>query len=441
MFSYFSRLCEGEVAEIVIKVKEGYKMTELGEIPNCWRLNRLCDITEINPKKEVIEDDKDVSFIAMEDVSNQGAIIKRNVRKYGEVKKGYTAFKNNDVLLAKITPCFENGKKAIATQLINEIGFGSTEFHVLRAQKTEIIPSYIYYTISTNSFIQQAMSNMTGSAGQRRVPTGFLKEYIIATPPLKEQQKISLILYSVDEKIENIDNLIERTKELKKGLMQKLLTKGIGHDRFKRTEIGRIPENWKVDKIKDLSFFCSNGFVGTASPFYTDDNEGTPYLMSNNVRANKIDERNVVRIRKEFKQQYPRSTIFEGDMLTVQSGHIGTSCIVPQCYNNTNCHALIITRFNKAEIVPLFISYYINSTFGLSRLSKIFVGTTIKHVNVKDLIQFYVPVPPLSEQKQIALILSSVDEKIDQYEAKKEKLQQLKKGLMQSLLRGHIRVQ
>lgn len=205
-------------------------------------------------------------------------------------------------------------------------------------------------------------------------------------------------------------------------------------DGYKVTEIGEIPVSWEVRTIGEVSSFCSNGFVGTASPYYTDETDGTPYLMSNNVRANKIDTRSLVKINEEFVEMYPRTKIYRNDMLTVQSGHIGTSCVVTEEYDNANCHALIITRPNANMVNSTYMAYYVNSSHGKRRLSNIFVGTTIKHINVKDFVKFSIPIPPLVEQEKIANILSTVDQQIEQTDALIEKTKKLKKGLMQRLL-------
>lgn len=200
-----------------------FKKSDIGEIPEEWEVKKLGDISEVNPKKEIKEDNSIVSFIAMEDVSNNGRVTKMTDKLYGDVKKAYTFFSNNDVLLAKITPCFENGKRALVKKLSNGIGFGSTEFHVLRAKKISV-PGYLYYVIASHRFTSKAESNMTGSAGQKRVPTNFVKEYLIALPTVKEQEKIALILSEVDGKIEEYEAKKKKLEELKKGLMQQLLT-------------------------------------------------------------------------------------------------------------------------------------------------------------------------------------------------------------------------
>lgn len=203
---------------------------------------------------------------------------------------------------------------------------------------------------------------------------------------------------------------------------------------YKETEIGVIPEGWEVTRICDVSSFISNGFVGTASPYYSSDENATLYLMGNNVRENYIDKRTLVRINDEFTEKYTKSKIFKDDMLTVQSGHIGTSCIVTEEFDNAHCHAVIITRFDKTKVNPDYQAYYINSSVGKSRLKSLFVGTTIKHINTKDLKVFQIPLPPLPEQQRIAEILSTTDSHIEKLDKTIEDYQLLKKGMMKKLL-------
>ncbi|MDB6232863.1 restriction endonuclease subunit S, partial [Lactobacillus amylovorus] len=153
-------------------------------------LRKLKEICIINPKKNLASkftNDIEVSFVPMSSVSEQGDIDVSQRKNYSEVRKGFTYFAENDVLFAKITPCMENGKGAIATGLINGIGFGSTEFHILRPIKNITNPYWIYVLTSFKSFRKLAEVNMTGSAGQRRVPATFLKDYEVRLPPLSLQ--------------------------------------------------------------------------------------------------------------------------------------------------------------------------------------------------------------------------------------------------------------
>ena len=121
------------------------------EAPKGWKKYRLNDLFIINPQKEIISDDTDISFIAMKDVSDAGYILSSEVKKFKEVKNGYTYFKNDDVILAKITPCFENGKMAVLSNLTNNYGVGSTEFYVLRKRpNAEVLPKILYYIFNCN---------------------------------------------------------------------------------------------------------------------------------------------------------------------------------------------------------------------------------------------------------------------------------------------------
>lgn len=175
-----------------------------------WEEKSLNQICEINPKKSEVNDRPDdlpVSFIPMSAVNEHlQKITFFDERKLADVKKGYTYFANNDVLLAKITPCMENGKIAIGTNLKNGIGFGTTEFHVIRA-RNKVLPKWIYHILRQPFFREIAKQKMTGSAGQKRVPVHFLENYKILLPSLVEQKKIVARLDSLSEKVNDLKKL------------------------------------------------------------------------------------------------------------------------------------------------------------------------------------------------------------------------------------------
>ncbi len=158
------------------------------------RMVRLEEVCEVNPRApKNIKDDAAVSFIPMSAVSEDGHIFFEEARTYGDVKKGYTYFERGDVLVAKITPCFENGKAASTEMIQNKLGFGSTEFHVLRPSK-DLNPKYVFYLIWSERFRKIGEKGMTGSAGQKRVPADLLRRLEIPLPPLDEQKRIAAIL-------------------------------------------------------------------------------------------------------------------------------------------------------------------------------------------------------------------------------------------------------
>lgn len=215
-----------------------------GELTKEWRKNkkiirseersRLGDIVEINPKKDKltdIDDNKECTFVPMPSVSEiTGVIEKPLIEKYSKVKKGYTYFKENDIIFAKITPCMENGKSAIATNLIDGFGFGSTEFHVIRCNEN-VLNRFIYHLVRSKTFRDIASQHMTGAVGQRRVPKSFLGEYEIILPRLEEQKEIVRILDSLLEKESKIDELTvleEQIELIKKSILAKAFRGQLG---------------------------------------------------------------------------------------------------------------------------------------------------------------------------------------------------------------------
>ena len=196
------------------------------ELPEGWRWVRLGDIAEINPdKKEIknLNENIDVSFIPMDAINEEkGEITTSEVRKLKQVKKGYTYFKEGDVIFAKITPCMENGKCAVAKNLINHLGFGSTEFHIIRANKN-IIPEWVWYYLRQKQIREEATKYFTGSVGQQRVPKEFLNRLEIPSPPFSEQKRIVARIEELFSKIDEIKKLRKESLEQVKALLTSAL--------------------------------------------------------------------------------------------------------------------------------------------------------------------------------------------------------------------------
>lgn len=167
-------------------------------IPDDWKIGSIDRLAEVDPKQPKGIDEKlKISFITMEDISENGRIIKKEEKSFSEIKKGYTYFAENDILFAKITPCMENNKGAIAENLSNQIGMGSTEFFVLRP-KNSLDKKFLYCLTMSQGFRKRAESWMQGSAGQRRVPKDFFTKRPIALPPQQKRIEIGEVLYSLD---------------------------------------------------------------------------------------------------------------------------------------------------------------------------------------------------------------------------------------------------
>ncbi len=197
----------------------------IGEIPRHWEVNRLKFICDINPQKSEVRLSKSskVSFIPMENISLNTLNLDTE-KELREVYGGYTYFRDGDIIFAKVTPCFENGNMSIVRNLTNGVGFGSTELNVLRVNEKIIDREFLYYIIQSDKFKNQAIANMYGVAGLKRISTKFIEDYHILLPSINEQKKIIEFL---NIKIEYIDKIISKTEEqitLLKKAKQKLIT-------------------------------------------------------------------------------------------------------------------------------------------------------------------------------------------------------------------------
>ena len=182
-----------------------------------WGMVSLGSVCDINPKKS--HDNRlcsglEVSFVPMPAVTESGKIDATAIKQFDEVKTGFTYFAENDVLFAKITPCMENGKGAVAKGLHNGIGFGSTEFHVIRPILDKTNPYWIYTLMAFPQFRVDAANNMTGSAGQRRVPASFLEDYCVAVPPIDLQNRFATFVEQVDKSKFDKHDIFIRTKPI-----------------------------------------------------------------------------------------------------------------------------------------------------------------------------------------------------------------------------------
>lgn len=192
---------------------------ELGKDDKGWGITILGQCCELNPKRpRDINDELMVSFVPMPAVSEDGKIDCSDIRPYKEVRKGFTYFAENDVLFAKITPCMENGKGAVARGLEGEIGSGSTEFHVLRPIEGKSNPYWLYILTMFDLFRVGARKVMTGTGGQLRVPIGYLKDYPVSLPPIELQNQFEQFVHQSDkskfELQDAIDNLDALSKKI-----------------------------------------------------------------------------------------------------------------------------------------------------------------------------------------------------------------------------------
>lgn len=216
--------------------------------PTGWRNLRLRYVLTFPSKSEIagLPGSTLVSFVPMEAIGEWGGIRPDQEKVLEDVQNGYSYFRDGDVLVAKITPCFENGKGALAKDLTNGIGFGTTELHVLRARQS-IDPRYLFYLTCTHQFRRLGEGSMYGAGGQKRVPENFIKDLVHPIPPLEEQTAIACFLNRqttrIDELIAKKERLVQLVEEERSAILDQACTRPGFVDlvpRWTRIRIGRV---------------------------------------------------------------------------------------------------------------------------------------------------------------------------------------------------------
>ncbi len=209
---------------------------------------------------------------------------------------------------------------------------------------------------------------------------------------------------------------------------------------YKQTEVGVIPIEWDAKTLGSLTTLMTNGFVGTATSAYVDTEDGVLYVQGYNVEPNDFNLHGIKRVSKSFHARNQKSCLQAGDLLTIQTGDIGVTTVVPPSLAGANCHALVISRFDRRYSEPRYYCQFFNSERGRAAFKDIETGSTMKHLNVGDMKRLFVPSPPIPEQRAISTALWDVDAlliKLDQLIAKKR---DLKQAAMQQLLTGKKRL-
>lgn len=412
----------------------------------------LSDIAEINPPRKTLQlaDADEVSFIPMSDVTDSARWVGNQTRKLREVRSGYTYFEEGDVLFAKITPCTENGKGCLAVGLRNGIGFGSTEFHVLRA-RSNADPRFIFQWTIAASLRSQAAAQMIGSAGQQRVPEDFLSRFQIPALSRSEQTAIAEILATVDQAIAQTEALIAKQRRIKAGLLHDLLTRGIDEagnlrhpstHRFKESPVGPVPVEWEVGSVDEITSFVGSGITPTGgSQVYG--HEGIVFIRSQNVYNDGLVLDDIAYIDETINQRMHRTQVFSNDvLLNITGASIGRCCFVPDGFPaaNVNQHVCIIRQNDVTIADAIFLSAYIASPFGQRQIKMLNAGGNREGLNYQEVRNILVPCPTREEKEEFARLYTKMNQTIAQEENTLAKLHRLKSGLMQDLLSGRVSV-
>lgn len=398
-------------------VPEEYKKAIVGIIPDSWEPKKLKDICEINPPRKKKEPAQ-TTFLGMSDVDDSGHIIAQHKMDIHQIKSGLTPFERGDILVAKITPCFENGKGANTKTLQTETGFGSTEFHVLRNKKDG---DFVFYHTISHSFRQKLEREMTGSAGQKRVQVDSLGNYVISLPGRSERRSIVDILSAQDSIIVLKEKRLAEKQQQKKYIMQQLLT---GKKRLSdftvpwvATSLGNLFSERKETNCEKLQLLAITGTQGV-------------------IPRSKLDLKDNS---SEDKSKYLKIRIGDIGYNTMRMWQ-GVSAYSD--YEGIVSPAYTILK-PVADIDAKYFSYLFKlpeTVFLFYRFSQGLVDDTrnLKYENFKKITVRYPS--DRREQTAIAKVLSTADREIDLLRQDIEQEKQKKKALMQLLLTGIVRV-
>ena len=414
----------------------------------------LSAIAEINPgariPKEITGSDE-VSFIPMSDVSESGDWITRQTRPLRSVTAGFTAFEEGDVLVAKITPCLENGKGAHAQGLRNGIGFGSTEFHVLRA-RSGVEPRFVFHITQSRRFRQAAERQMVGSAGQQRVQRQFFDEFLVRDFSQNEQRALAQILDTLDTAIHETEALIDKLKAVKQSLVHDLLTRGIdanGQLRppqseapqlYKESPLGWIPKEWDVVTVESVSKTVTSGSRDWAR-FYAD--SGALFVRIGNLTREHINFRyeSTMYVRPPRNADGQRTRLESGDILISITADLGIVGVVPddlgEAYINQH---IALVRPDLDAVNSRFVGHYLAGPIAQTYISKLNDAGAKAGLNLPTIRGLVTAKPLRTEQDLIAARLDEIDNRIQNATAESAKLRELKSGLMDDLLTGRVRV-
>lgn len=302
----------------------------------------------------------------------------------------------------------------------------------------EISKEYFSYYTNFNEWRSYCIGS-SGLGAQANLGTSQILDGFVTLPPLPEQQKIAKILTSVDEVIEKTNAQIDKLKDLKTGMMQELLTNGIGHTEFKDSPVGRIPAEWEVVQISKL---CS-GVVDCVNKTAPVVDFKTPYKMirTTNVRHGRVDTENVRHVTQETYETWTRRLQPEnGDLIFTREAPVGECGVLEDSRGVFLGQRTMMFRANEQLTSSRFLMYSLMSNYGKQQLEDFSGGSTVAHMRVPDCNKILIKTPPIKEQNRIVNSINSVDISIQDKERKLKKTTDTKKALMQDLLTGKVRV-
>ena len=416
------------------------------DVPNNWEWVRIKTACVINPRNS-IDDNTEVSFVPMANIK-EGYANKfiSDIRVWKKVKKGYTHFADNDIGIAKITPCFENKKSVVFSSLINGYGAGTTELYIVRTISSLVIPEYLLNFVKRDDFIAGGVLTFSGDVGQQRVTKDYVANYLFSLPPLNEQQRILNAVHTATSLIESIeksnDNLIRDIDKTKSKILDlairgklvpqdpndepaSVLLERIRAEKEELIKQGKIkrdkkesvifkgddnsyyqdlPSNWIKIRLSTISEIITKGTTPRGGKVAYSQS-GIGFLRAENIAGyDKLDLSNLNYVDEESHNNYlKRSILKENDILITIAGTLGRTAIVPQqaLPLNTNQAVAIVRLVNNRLINVKYLVYALNSPIIKSDLLAKSVDMAIPNLSLENIADCNISLPPLVEQKRI----------------------------------------
>jgi type I restriction enzyme S subunit len=356
---------------------------------------KLGEICEINPATDYdFDPEEPCSFVPMEAVDDVDASIARLVtRPFREVAKGYTPFAENDVIVAKITPCMENGKCAIGRGLRSGVAFGSTEFHVLRAKK-RVIPEWLLYFWRFPPTRKLASVNMTGSAGQKRVPASFLETADIPLPDMPEQRQIAGRLEQADRLRRTRRYALELTDTLLPAAFLELFGDPISNS-----------HGWPAAILDD----CCERFIDYRgrTPEYSSD--GIPHVTAACIKEHEIQWAATKRVTETTYAAYmTRGLPAQGDVLLTTEAPLGESTVIKTDKRFSMAQRLLLIRPGP-NLLSDYLCHLLGHRSFRSQLLRFSTGSTVKGISSESFRAIPIPLPPIPVQQKFASLVERVE--------------------------------
>lgn len=366
------------------------------ELPRGWRLEKLAAVCELNPRRPTFQrnDETPTTFVPMPAVDeNSGTITAPEVRPFGEVKKGYTYFAEDDVLFAKITPCMQNGKHAIACNLIDGVGFGSTEFHVIRPG-SQVLPEWIHFFVRQPAVLKAAEAHFTGSVGQQRVPDEYLANLTLPLPPLPEQRRIAVLLNEQMAAVERARAAAEARLEAARALPAAYL---------REVFEGEEARGWKPMRLGSIAKTGSGTTPSRSNNTYY--GGSIPWVKTGELADGIIEETEETVSELALKETSLR-LLPAGTLLVAMYGQGKTrgrtGLLGRPATTNQACFAI---EPNDAVFNPRFLQFWFRNNYGRLRQESEGRGGNQPNLNGDLLKNQIVPLPSLPNQNLVVAML------------------------------------